>query len=124
MLPLGFVFFVIFRACLIIPIPVSTVKPNTMNDLLKRFGSFFLLVMLAISLQAQDFCIQFESLETGDVFGDASGAMPGDVFLEEDDVPVSLQNFFNSNGSTSFLNVFVEDSNTGILLGMACMYFQ
>ncbi|MBK8492320.1 MAG: T9SS type A sorting domain-containing protein [Saprospirales bacterium] len=54
-------------------------------------------------------CLQFEGLETGTVFGAATGNDPGDLIFTEAGVPVSVQEFDNGNGLVTFGNVLVEN---------------
>jgi hypothetical protein len=58
-------------------------------------------------------CIDFEELTVGDTYGEANGDMPGDTILVDEDVAITLENFFYFDGSFDFVSAFVTEGFFG-----------
>ena len=86
-----------------------------MDNISKTTLNLFLIAfLLPVIMTAQpQQCIDFEGLENGSSYGEASGHQPHDEIYEEDGVVVSLEEFHYFNGTTGFGNALITNDIFG-----------
>lgn len=80
---------------------------------------FYLLPLLfiALSLHAQQACLDFEDFPTGPAFGPLLNNLPGDTLFEQDGLVAIAREIEYLNGNTGFGNAAIEGANVSWLDG-------
>ncbi len=80
---------------------------------------FYLLPLLfsALSLHAQQACLDFEDFPTGPAFGPILNNLPGDTLFEQDGLIAIAREIEYPNGNTGFGNAAIEGANVSWLDG-------
>jgi hypothetical protein len=75
---------------------------------------FYLLPLLlsALSLNAQQACLDFEDFPVGPAFGPVLNNTPGDTLFEQDGLIAIAREIVYANGNTGFGNATIEGTNT------------